>query len=107
MNEDFDSICGAGDTAEDSERQRGRMMDYPARKIRAVQTVQVLLTQKQYHALANLTAPGPEHLQAEDPWDTAPRYLLRDRDRIFGKNVVDQIKAMGINQVLSAPRCPR
>jgi hypothetical protein len=30
-----------------------------------------------------------------------------DRDRIFGKNVVDQIKAMGINQVLSAPRCPR
>jgi transposase InsO family protein len=32
--------------------------------------------------------------------------LLRDRDRIFGQEVVDQIKSMGINQVLSAPRSP-
>ena len=40
------------------------------------------------------------------PWDTAPRYLLRDRDRIFGKDFVDQVKTMGIKQVLSAPRSP-
>jgi len=40
------------------------------------------------------------------PWDTAPRYLLRDRDRIFGKPFVDQIKSMGIKQVLWAPRSP-
>jgi putative transposase len=40
------------------------------------------------------------------PWETAPRYLLRDRDRIFGKDFVDQGKAMGIKQVLSAPRSP-
>ena len=40
------------------------------------------------------------------PWDTAPRYLLRDRDRIFGKEFVDQVRAMGIKQVLSAPRSP-
>ena len=39
-------------------------------------------------------------------WDTAPRYLLRDHDRIFGRNFVDQVKAMGIKQVLSAPRSP-
>jgi transposase InsO family protein len=32
--------------------------------------------------------------------------LLRDRDRIFGNDVVDQIKSMGINQVLSAARSP-
>ncbi len=38
------------------------------------------------------------------PWESAPRYLLRDRDRIFGKDFVDQVKAMGIKQVLSAPR---
>jgi putative transposase len=41
------------------------------------------------------------------PWDTAPRYLLRDRDRIFGTEFVDEVKAMGIQQVLSAPRSPR
>ena len=40
------------------------------------------------------------------PWDTAPRYLLRDRDRIFGKEFVAEVKAMGIKQVLSAPRSP-
>ena len=36
----------------------------------------------------------------------SPRYLLRDRDRIFGQEFVKQVKAMGIKQVLSAPRSP-
>jgi transposase InsO family protein len=40
------------------------------------------------------------------PWESAPRYLLRDRDGIFGKDFVDQVKAMGIKQVLLAPRSP-
>ena len=40
------------------------------------------------------------------PWDSAPQYLLRDRDRIFGKEFVEQVKAKGIKQVLSAPRSP-
>ena len=39
-------------------------------------------------------------------WESAPQYLLRDRDRIFGKDFVDQVNAMGIKQVLSAPRSP-
>ena len=39
-------------------------------------------------------------------WDTATRYLLRDCDRIFGKDFVDPVKAMGIKQVLSAPQSP-
>src|SRR6516162_2750453 len=40
------------------------------------------------------------------PWDNAPRYLLRDRDRIFGQEFMKQVKAMGIKQVQSAPRSP-
>ena len=40
------------------------------------------------------------------PWDSAPRYLLRDRDGIFGAAFVEQVKAMGIKEVLSAPRSP-
>jgi transposase InsO family protein len=47
-----------------------------------------------------------QQLREAFPWDTAPRYLLRDRDRIFGKEFVDQVKVMGIKQVLSAPRSP-
>ncbi len=55
------------------------------------------------HPTAEWTA---QQVREAFPWDTAPRYLLRDRDRIFGKDFVDQIKAMGIKQVLSAPRSP-
>ena len=32
--------------------------------------------------------------------------IRRDRDRIFGADFVEQVKAMGIEQVLSAPRSP-
>ena len=53
------------------------------------------------------TAAWTAHqLREAFPWDTAPRYLLRDRDRIFGQEFVEQVKAMGIKQVLSAPRSP-
>lgn len=47
-----------------------------------------------------------QQLREAFPWDTAPRYLLRDRDRIFGRDFVEQVRAMGIKQVLSAPRSP-
>jgi putative transposase len=56
---------------------------------------------------AHPTAEWTAHqLREAFPWDTAPRYLLRDRDRIFGQDFIDQVKAMGIKQVLSAPRSP-
>ncbi len=32
--------------------------------------------------------------------------MLRDRDRIFGHEFVEQVKAMGIKQVLSTPGSP-
>jgi putative transposase len=56
---------------------------------------------------ARPTAEWTAHqLREAFPWDTAPRYLLRDRDRIFGPEFVEQVKVMGIQQVLSAPRSP-
>jgi transposase InsO family protein len=56
---------------------------------------------------AHPTAEWTAHqLREAFPWDSAPRYLLRDRDRIFGPELVEQVKAMGIKQVLSAPRSP-
>jgi transposase InsO family protein len=53
------------------------------------------------HPTAEWTA---QQMREAFPWDSAPRYLLRDRDRIFGPEFVQQVKAMGIKQVLSAPR---
>jgi putative transposase len=40
------------------------------------------------------------------PFDTAPRYLLRDRDRIYGQEFCNQVAVMNIKEVLSAPRSP-
>ena len=40
------------------------------------------------------------------PWDTAPRYLLRDRDASYGQNFRDRVEAMGIKEVVTAPRSP-
>ena len=40
------------------------------------------------------------------PWNNAPKYLLRDRDAIYGGEFRRRIHAMGIEQVLSAPRSP-
>jgi hypothetical protein len=54
---------------------------------------------------AHPTAEWTAHqLREAFPWETAPRYLLRDRDRIFGHDFANQVKAMGIQQVLSSPR---
>ncbi|MGB5742873.1 MAG: integrase core domain-containing protein, partial [Sedimenticolaceae bacterium] len=40
------------------------------------------------------------------PFDTAPGYLLRDRDRIYGDTVRRRIKSLGIEEVITARRSP-
>jgi transposase InsO family protein len=40
------------------------------------------------------------------PWDTSPRYLLRDRDGIYGDDFRQRVDGMGIDEVLIAPRSP-
>jgi putative transposase len=40
------------------------------------------------------------------PWDTAPRYLLRDRDSIYTGTLQQRIEHLGIEQVKIAPRSP-
>jgi transposase InsO family protein len=40
------------------------------------------------------------------PWDDAPQYLLRDRDRIYGTIVTRRLRAMGIRDKPIAPGSP-
>src|SRR5664280_2258695 len=40
------------------------------------------------------------------PWDDAPRYLIRDRDRIYGAVVKCRLRAMGIRDKPTAPASP-
>jgi hypothetical protein len=40
------------------------------------------------------------------PWDTSPRYLLRDHDASYGQDFRNQGDAMGITEVVTASRSP-
>jgi Integrase core domain len=40
------------------------------------------------------------------PWETTPRYLLRDRDNSYGPAFRHRVRAMGITEVITAPRSP-
>jgi transposase InsO family protein len=40
------------------------------------------------------------------PWDDAPKYLIRDRDRIYGAVVTRRLRAMGIRDKPTAPASP-
>ena len=40
------------------------------------------------------------------PWNEAPRYMIHDRDRIFGAVVTRRLRAMGIRDKPTAPASP-
>ncbi len=40
------------------------------------------------------------------PWDTTPRYLLRDRDGVYGFEFRDRVVSMAIEEIVTAPRSP-
>src|SRR5262245_45613226 len=53
------------------------------------------------------TAAWTAHQLIESfPEETAPKYLLRDRDAIYGDVFVRRVKGLGMSEVLIAPRAP-
>src|SRR5438034_9621424 len=40
------------------------------------------------------------------PDDSAPSYLLRDRDKIYGHSCRQRVRGMGIDEILTAPHSP-
>jgi putative transposase len=55
------------------------------------------------HPMALWTA---EQMIQAFPEGTAPRFLVRDRDRIYGEEFRERVKAIGIEEILTAPRSP-
>ena len=55
------------------------------------------------HPTANWTA---QQIIEAFPWDTAPMYLLRDRDGIYGTIFRQRLENIGINEVITAPQSP-
>jgi len=40
------------------------------------------------------------------PYDAAPRFMIRDRDGIYGHDFSERVKHMDIEEVITAPRSP-
>jgi transposase InsO family protein len=60
-----------------------------------------------FNVTANPTAEWTSlQLTQAFPFDTSPRYLIRDRDGTYGQRVVDTIRNLGIKQVLISRRSP-
>jgi putative transposase len=55
------------------------------------------------HPTAEWTA---QQLIEAFPWETAPRYLLRDRDGVYGSEFRRRVASMGIEEVLTAAKSP-
>jgi putative transposase len=56
-----------------------------------------------YHPTAEWTA---QQIVEAFPFDNVPRYLIRDRDSIYGARFRNRVKSLGIEEVLTAPRTP-
>jgi len=55
------------------------------------------------HPAAAWTA---QQLREAFPEDRVPRYLIRDRDGVYGHQFRDRVREMGITEVLTAPQSP-
>ncbi len=60
-----------------------------------------------FNVTANPTSEWAAQQIAEAfPWDTAPRYVLHDRDNVYGDIFRQRVRGMAIREVLTAPRSP-
>jgi transposase InsO family protein len=55
------------------------------------------------HPTAQWTA---QQLVEAFPWGTPPKYLLRDRDAVYGEGFQRRVTSLGVEPVLTAPRSP-
>jgi transposase InsO family protein len=71
----------------------------------------VLATERRRVVHFNVTANPTANWTARQitqafPWDSAPRFLLRDRDSIYGEHFHQAVHNLGIREVLTAHRSP-
>ena len=60
-----------------------------------------------FNITSNPTAEWTSRQIAEAfPWDTAPKYMIRDRAGIYGNVFRGRLKNMGIKEILTSPRSP-
>jgi transposase InsO family protein len=95
-------------------RIHGASLDFftvPTATFRVLFVFVVLLHDRRRVVHVNVTAHPTAAWTAQQfreawPWDSAPRFVIRDRDGIYGPDVQATMQAMGIEGVVIAPRAP-
>jgi transposase InsO family protein len=83
----------------------------PTAGLRVLFVLVVLAHHRRHVFHFNVTEHPTAHWTAQQivdifPNDTAPSYLLRDRDHVYGEPFRHRVKGMRITEVLTAPRSP-
>src|SRR5258707_206614 len=83
----------------------------PTARLRVLFVLVVLAPHRRHVVHFNVTEHPTAHWTAQQavdafPDDSAPRYLLRDRDSVYGHAFQHRVKGMGIHEVLTAPHSP-
>src|SRR3989442_15567098 len=83
----------------------------PTARLRVLFVLVVLVHHRRRVVHFNVTEHPTAHWTAQQivdafPADSAPSYLLRDRDSVYGHVFRHRVKGMGIGEVLTAPHCP-
>ncbi len=83
----------------------------PTARLRVLFVLVVLVHHRRRVVHFNVTEHPTAHWTAQQivdafPDDSAPAYLLRDRDSVYGHVFRQRVKGMGIGEVLTAPHCP-
>jgi transposase InsO family protein len=83
----------------------------PTIGLRLLYALVILRLERRLLLLVNVTANPTAEWVAQQiteafPWDQAPRYLVRDRDSVYGAVVKRRLRAMGIRDRPISPRSP-
>jgi len=83
----------------------------PTARLRVLFVLVVLVHHRRRVVHFNVTEHPTAHWTAQQivdafPDDSAPSYLLRDRDQVYGQQFRHRVKGMGIDEVLTAPHSP-
>jgi len=84
----------------------------PTATFRILFTFVILRHDRRHVVHFNVTAHPTAEWTAQQiveafPFDEAPRFVIRDRDGVYGKVFDERVRNMGIEQVVCAPRSPR
>jgi len=83
----------------------------PTARLRVLFVLVVLAHHRRRVVHFNVTENPTAHWTAQQivdafPNDSAPSYLLRDRDHVYGEQFRHRVKGLGIAEVLTAPHSP-